>query len=344
MKYLTSLLLIFSFFMGMATLAAASNYNTTDSTGLPGDHFSLEGALELFKQADSPEAFEKALNTEKNYVNNLDLNGDGDIDYIRVIDHAEGDVHALVLQVPVSAGEAQDIAVIETEKTGPESAILQIIGDEDIYGESLIVEPFEEESTGRGGKGGAQMDDYVRVVVNVYGWRSVRFIYAPGYVVWRSPFYWGYYPNWWRPWRHRPFRWFSTKRFWYPRTYHVVRTHRVVKAHRVYVPKRTKSVTVKTRYTSSVTRYKANKKVTRTTRSASISKGNKNVKVRNSKTSVQGKKGNKAIKGKKSTTTVRGKKGNKAVKGKKSTTKVKGKKGNKKAGAKKKTVKKKRKN
>ena len=37
-----------------------------DSTGLPGDHFSLDGALELFKNAESPEAFEKALNTENN--------------------------------------------------------------------------------------------------------------------------------------------------------------------------------------------------------------------------------------------------------------------------------------
>jgi hypothetical protein len=101
-------------------------------------------------------------------VNNLDLNEDGQIDYIRVIDNAEGDVHALVLQAVVSETESQDIAVIEIEKNGPQSAILQIIGDEDIFGESLIVEPFEEEGD-NGGHGGA-MDDYVRVVVNVYGW------------------------------------------------------------------------------------------------------------------------------------------------------------------------------
>ena len=44
---------------------------TADSTGLPGDQFSLEGALELFKNAASPEDFEKALNTEDNYVNKI---------------------------------------------------------------------------------------------------------------------------------------------------------------------------------------------------------------------------------------------------------------------------------
>ena len=30
-----------------------------DSTGMPGDNFSLQGALEMFKQASSPEEFEK---------------------------------------------------------------------------------------------------------------------------------------------------------------------------------------------------------------------------------------------------------------------------------------------
>ncbi len=30
-----------------------------DSTGLLGDNFSLEGALEIFKNSDSPEDFEK---------------------------------------------------------------------------------------------------------------------------------------------------------------------------------------------------------------------------------------------------------------------------------------------
>ena len=112
-----------------------------DSTGLPGDHFSLQGALQLFQQSSSIEDFEKALNLESNHVNNLDLNGDGETDYVRVIDQSEKDVHAFVLQVPVSGSENQDIAVIELEKTGDTTAVVQIIGDEDIYGEAVIVEP-----------------------------------------------------------------------------------------------------------------------------------------------------------------------------------------------------------
>ena len=32
-------------------------------------------------------------------------------------------------------------------------------------------------------------------------WPMIRFIYNPGYNVWRSSWYWGYYPRYWRPWR-----------------------------------------------------------------------------------------------------------------------------------------------
>ncbi len=62
--------------------------------------FSLEGALELFKKSSSPEDFEKKINSADSKVNNLDLNGDGYIDYIRVIDRNEGNVHAFLFFRP----------------------------------------------------------------------------------------------------------------------------------------------------------------------------------------------------------------------------------------------------
>lgn len=221
-----------------------------DSTGLPGDHFSLEGALDLFKKAQSPEDFEKLLNQEENHVNNLDLNEDGEIDYIRVIDNVEGDVHAIVLQVPVNEKESQDIAVIEIEKQGAEEAILQIIGDEDIYGDSKIAEPFEvsAESDGKGPSGA----DYRlnRVIVNVWFWPSVRYIYRPAYRPWVSPWRWATYPRWWSPWRPHPWRYYNTRVVRYRTNYRVVATHRVVRAHRVYTPRRTRSTVVRTRTTT----------------------------------------------------------------------------------------------
>ena len=285
-----------------------------DSTGLPGDHFSLEGALELFKKAESPEAFEKLLNDADNYVNNLDLNEDGEVDYIRVEDRMEGDVHAIVLQVPVSESESQDVAVIEIEKTGAEEAILQILGDEDVFGETRIVEPFEveEQPTGKGGPNGELL--LTRVAVNVYFWPSVRYVYAPGYRVWVSPFRWAYYPRWWSPWR--PYSW----RVWHPHVvayrphYHVVTTHRVVHAHRVYTPHRTYSKTVRTRTVTTKSR-RGGPSVSKSTTTVTGPRGRSATK---STTKVEGRNGN--VKGRKSTTTVRGQQGQ--VKGRKSTTTV----------------------
>ena len=234
---------------GLALPFATAQTEEVTETGLPGDNFSLEAALELFKKSNSLEEFEQLLNSEEEGVNNLDLNEDGEIDYIRVEDNVEGDVHAVVLQIAVSEEESQDIAVIEIEKTGEETAMLQILGDEEIYGETTIVEPFDAAGEAEG-KGGPSADyAFHYIVVNVYPWPCVRFVYAPAYRPWRSPYRWGYYPTWWRPWRPHPFRTYHTRMVVYQPRYHVVHTHRVVHAHRVYTPHRRTSAVVHTRTT-----------------------------------------------------------------------------------------------
>lgn len=277
---------------------AYSQVSENDSTGLPGDHFSLEGALELFKKADSPEDFEKLINSENNHVNNLDLNGDGDIDYVRVIDHMDKDVHALVLQVAVSSTENQDIAVLEIEQDGKESAVLQIIGDEEIYGEAVILEPQGDDDNIKAKKGPSLNEEIL--VVNVWYWPSVRYIYAPIYRPWVSPWRWGLYPNWWRPWRPIGFYAFRPHRIHYRAGYVVAPMHRVVRAHRVYTPVRVTSVSVRTRNHTAVNNYRVNR--TRTTVTAG--RGNHQIKATKTRTTVAGKKGNTRVKATKTKTTV----------------------------------------
>lgn len=263
--------------MGLTVLfgicGMAQNQSENDSTGLPGDHFSLEGALEMFRKAGSPEEFETLINTKDNNVNNLDLNGDGNIDYVRVVDKNEKDAHAFVLQVPVSESESQDVAVIELEKKASDNAVVQIVGDEDLYGESKIVEPDgggdDEEDEGEGGNGGGPYVSEIsfpahpiRVVVNVWTWPLVRVVYAPGYRPWVSPWRWRVYPTWWHPWKPLGWRVFHPFRARYRSGYAVARTHRVLHAHRLYTPVRVTSVTVKTRHQASVNKYRITKKTT----------------------------------------------------------------------------------
>ena len=269
---------LFSLTTGLLIIVAsvqAQNQPGIDSTGLPGDNFDLQGALQMFRDASSPEDFEKAINTEGNHVNNLDLNGDGDIDYVRVISKKDNDVHVFILQVPVSEKENQDIAVIELEKTGDTTAVLQIIGDEDIYGEQVIVEPdgggddaafnnYSNNSNLSGPNAGFDIAT-PRVVINVWFWPGVRFVYAPVYRPWISPWRWHHYPGWWRPWR--PFTWhvWHPFRLHYHRPFAVVHTHRVVHAHRIYTPVRTTSVIVRNRHSASVNNYRVTRSKTTVT-------------------------------------------------------------------------------
>ena len=302
MKQFKILSLALFFMVGSIHLSAQSD---DDATGLLGDNFSLEGALDLFKNASSMENFEELLNKEDKNVNNLDLNDDGEIDYIRVEDHMEGDVHAIILQALISEDESQDIAVIEVEKTGNETATLQIVGDEDLYGEDIYVEPFEEEAISNG-KGGPSSDYKVsRIVVNVWGWPSVRFVYRPNYVVYRSPFRWRVYPRAWRPWRPLTWHVYHGKRHHYHHHYRHVKTHRVVKARKIYTPKR-KSSKVVVKKSKTVTKVRTNKK------------GNTVVKSKTKTTKVKKNK-NGTVKGKKTTKTKKVKKGKKGTKGKKVT-------------------------
>jgi hypothetical protein len=261
------------FFLSIMCLAITT-FNARaqqDFTGMPGDNFSLQGALEMFKQASSPEEFEKLINSADKNVNNLDLNGDGDIDYIKVIDKTDNQVHAFILQVAVTETENQDIAVIELEKTGDTTAVLQIVGDEDIFGEEVIVESSEEgdeemENNNNGLRRGPGADYYEsnRIVVNVFFWPSVRFVYRPVYVPWVSPWRWHHYPGWWRPWRPLAWKVYHPGRLYYNRHCAIVHTHRVVAAHRVYTPCRVSSVTVRTRTTVARINYQGTRTATYT--------------------------------------------------------------------------------
>jgi hypothetical protein len=184
--------------------------------GLPGDNLNLFAVLDVFQKSKTLEGFERTLNDPDSKVNNLDLNNDGETDYIEVEGHKEGNTHVIVLQVAVNSKETQDVAVIEVTKDKKNKVHVQAIGDEDLYGKNYIVEPSDTISgtPNPGYKGDATVivnnntiNNYNTttspgyVNANVSAWPVVLFLFSPVYVVYRSPWYWGYYPPYWRPWR-----------------------------------------------------------------------------------------------------------------------------------------------
>lgn len=253
---------------------AASAQKDTDSTGLPGDHFSLRGALELFKKSKTPEDFEKALNTEANAVNNLDLNGDNKIDYVKVIDRKKGKSHALIMQVPVNAKEVQDVVSIMIERTADSTARLQIIGNEVLYGEEKIMEPYDEVAEKTSARPAEFHAPANIVMVNVWYWPMVQYIYYPDYVVYVSPYRWDYYPVWWDPWA--PWHWAHYYRrnhaYYYPLYYQYTTVCYVENAQYVYYQHRSNSNTVSQRYEAQRARYQAQRQATQPGRAGTVSR------------------------------------------------------------------------
>ncbi len=230
--------IIFSWLLSIVFLSATTAQRGEERTGYDGDFFSLEGAIELFKNSNTIADFERRLNQEDTWVNNLDLDRDGQIDFIRVEHIRQGNFHVIVLQVPLNRYDVQDIAVIEIEKTGRRSAMLQIIGDEDIYGEEVIVEPIDQYGYS-GGRGGPNADyDFRRGYVNVFWWSPVRHIFGRDYRIYRSPYYWSYYPSYWRPWRPCGWNIFRPRIVIYHHHYHHVHFHRLRHVHNFYRPYR----------------------------------------------------------------------------------------------------------
>lgn len=253
-------ILISSWLVLSMLIAVPATAAGPDSTGLPGDNLDLRATLELFKKSKSPEDFEKKLNSKDQHVNNLDLNGDGNVDYLRVYDIKKGDVHALVLQDPVSDKESQDVAVIEIEKRGDESAIIDIRGDENVYGDDIVVEPKEGKKDSTTNHFKNLREEQTFVFVNVWYWPCVQYIYYPDYVVWISPWYWAYYPMWWDPWMPYPYyTYYGWTYIYYDYYYYDAPIYVLNDAHNVYQPRRVVSSSVEQRYSGARTTYKQQK-------------------------------------------------------------------------------------
>src|SRR6187399_1404404 len=111
-----------------------------DTLGLPGDNLNLYAVLDLFQKSKTIEDFEKNLNLEKTGINNLDLDLNGKVDFIKVETKKNGDDYTFVLQVDVSKTEKQDVAVILLSKDKNKKVTMQMIGDKELYGKDYIVE------------------------------------------------------------------------------------------------------------------------------------------------------------------------------------------------------------
>lgn len=199
-------LLLLSIFIAIANLNAQDKAETEENAellGLPGDNLDLYATLDLFQKSKTIEEFEASLNDEKTGINNLDLNLDGDVDFIKVVTQQDDDDFAFVLQVDVLEEETQDVAVILVSKEEDNTSI-QMVGDEELYGKDYVIEPKLEAPATTANPAYSGPDTVVvqsepATVVVVESEPIVEYIYSPVYVPYYPPYYYGYYPPYYHP-------------------------------------------------------------------------------------------------------------------------------------------------
>lgn len=157
----------------------------------------------LFGQAKDLQEFEQMINNPDSAFSNLDLNGDGDVDYLRVIETADQNRHLVVIQAVLAKDVYQDVASIFVDKEEEsETVTVQVIGDEYIYGSNYIIEPV-----------------YIYRPL-IYDW-----FWGPSWVCWHSPYYWDYWPGWWHPYHCIAHHLYWDHCYWYHH-YHPICTYR----------------------------------------------------------------------------------------------------------------------
>src|SRR6476620_7287798 len=180
--------------------ALCQDEDSTALLGLTGDNLDLYAVLDLFQKSKTIEAFEKTLNDEKTKINNLDLNLDKKVDFIKVTTKKKDNSYTFILQVDVSKSETQDVAAILLDKDKEGKVSLQIVGDEELYGKDYVIEPKGNSSVtanpGYTGDNPVTVNVPASTTVVVQSAPVVQYVYSPAYVPYAPPYYYGYYPPW----------------------------------------------------------------------------------------------------------------------------------------------------
>ncbi|MEI6753017.1 MAG: hypothetical protein WCK78_07600 [Paludibacter sp.] len=144
------------------------------------NNLDLKAVATVFGESKNLEEFENKLNDYDSNISNLDLNNDGQVDYLRVVEDMRNNTHVVVIQAVLDTNVYQDVATIVVDKDQNNNTSVQVIGDPYIYGPNYIIEPA------------------YYYTPNIFG-----FFWGENYNRWHSPYYWGYYPSYYH--HHSPF-------------------------------------------------------------------------------------------------------------------------------------------
>lgn len=139
------------------------------------ENLDLEVVAEIFGESSDLEDFERRLNDPASKISNLDLNENGEVDYLQVVEKVEGDKRTVYVQAAVNNDTNKTVASIVVIKDSNNEVNVEVIGDEAFYGNNYVIIPA------------------YRRVPSIVTW-----FWGPRYNVWVSPYRFGYYPPYFR--------------------------------------------------------------------------------------------------------------------------------------------------
>lgn len=177
----TKLLLIALTIIGFTSCQAQAGATVYAKNSDISDNLDLRAVASMFGESANLQDFERRLNDPKYQISNLDLNGDDQVDYLRVIESVEDRTHVVIIQAVLDRDVYQDVATIDVERDNYNKVSVQVVGNTYLYGDNYIYEPVYS----------------VAPVIYSSFWVTN---YRPYYSTW----YWNYYPTYYTAWTPYP--------------------------------------------------------------------------------------------------------------------------------------------
>lgn len=136
-KIYTSILLLLSVYIS----GNAQHTAITTTSKAISNNLDLEAVAYLFGKSHNLEHFEEEINSPKNAISNLDLNRDGYVDYLRVVETNMQNVHTVNIQAVLGNDLYKDIATIGVQKDHHGKTYVRMIGNEKLYGYNYVINP-----------------------------------------------------------------------------------------------------------------------------------------------------------------------------------------------------------
>jgi uncharacterized membrane protein YgcG len=163
------------------------------TANVPG--FDVNEFANLLKNTKDPQTIEQAINQPNNKINNLDLNNDGNIDYLKVVESAN---HTLTVVDETSATNSVTVATLTVN---PQQQTMQIAGNQAYCGNTYMYTSH----------------------YTVGDWLFMSyFLYPHSYYV--PMYHWGYYPRYYHP--YRSYYGYGYSRPYYRQTYRTTNVYR----------------------------------------------------------------------------------------------------------------------